>query len=655
MSEGNTCYYEFGDYRLDFINYRLLKNDCPVQLTQKSLKILHTLIENRDRVVRKEELLNQIWDDCYVEDATLTQHIYMLRKSLKQNGSGANLIETVPKLGYRFTAEVREIFNENKNHKTAADFGIAEVVNSEILPSGENDHPEYESRFFSEYDQRKYSKENSFSKKAVLFASVFGVLAFYIGLSVYLSVNSSQKKSASDTEQIKSIAVLPFKQIAEEKDEKLGVGMADVLISKLGGGGNNLRVLPTGSIIRYSEEDLSNLAGIGRELGVNSVLTGTIQREGKDIRVTAQLYDVEEQRSLWSGKFDEEFSNIFSVQDAISEQITRELTGKFQNGNPSMPGENYTKNVEAHQAYSMGLFHWNKRTDDGLKKAIENFQTAIEKDPAFVLAYAYLADSYTLAAYYKFDFISQKQAREQATAAANKALELDPNCSEAMTALAVNLLGRENSGKSFELLKKAIEIKPNNATAHQRIAWQYAGKGDIEKALLEMQTAQNLDPQARNTNIGLATILNYARRPDDSMIYSRRVLELDPTNMMAKFSLAESLEQKGNFEEAQRLVGDVPQSNKFHKNARAMLSRIYAKTDHQTEAEKIIKELENDKSADEMAYEIAQTYAALGNRRAAIKWLEKSVSDGGLIYFYIRHDYNLDNLRKAGNLDKYSG
>ena len=247
MSGGNNCYYEFGDYRLDFINYRLLKNDCPVQLTQKSLKILRTLIENRDRVVRKEELLDQIWDDCYVEDATLTQHIYMLRKSLKQNGGGANLIETVPKLGYRFTAEVREIFNENKKNKAAADFEIAEVLGSEILPSGENENSVYESRFFSENSQKKCSKENSFSKKAVLFASVFGRACFYIGLSVYLSVNGSPNNSAPDSEQIKTIAVLPFKQIAEEKDEKLGLGMADILISKLGSGGHNkLRVLPTG-------------------------------------------------------------------------------------------------------------------------------------------------------------------------------------------------------------------------------------------------------------------------------------------------------------------------------------------------------------------------------------------------------------------------
>ena len=235
----------------------------------------------------------------------------------------------------------------------------------------------------------------------------------------------------------------------------------------------------------------------------------------------------------------------------------------------------------------MGLFHWNKRTEDGLKKAIENFQTAIEKDPEFVLAYAYLADTYTLAAYYKFDFITQKEAREKANAAANKALELDPNCSEAMTALAVNLLGRENIGKSFELLKKAIEIKPNNATAHQRIAWQYAERGNIEKALEEMQTAQNLDPQARNTNIGLATVLNYARRPDDSMVYSRRVLEFDPNNIAAKYNLAESLEQKGELAEAEKIVKEIPQTGKNSENTRLMLSRIYAKTGRSDEARKI--------------------------------------------------------------------
>ena len=311
MSEGNACYYEFGDYRLDVINYRLLKNESPVQLTQKSFEILQTLIENRDRVVKKDELLNLIWDDCYVEDATLTQHIYMLRKSLKENGSGSPLIETVPKLGYRFTADVREVSGENGNRKISEEVEFDEILSSETL------HPELEiqNRTYEqlpEFSPNFLPKQNSFSKKAILFASVFGVLAFYIGLSVYLSVNGSKNNSSANSEKINSIAVLPFKQIAEQKDEKLGVGMADVLISKLGsGGGTDLRVLPTGSIIRYTDEDMSNLSGIGRELGVNSVLTGTIQREGEDIRVTAQLYDVRQQRSLWTGKFDEKFSKYF--------------------------------------------------------------------------------------------------------------------------------------------------------------------------------------------------------------------------------------------------------------------------------------------------------------------------------------------------------
>jgi tetratricopeptide (TPR) repeat protein len=385
-------------------------------------------------------------------------------------------------------------------------------------------------------------------------------------------------------------------------------------------------------------------------------LTGTIQREGEEIRVTAQLYDVRQQRSLWTGKFDEKKSNIFSVQDAISEQIAKELAGKIQTDAPVLTEGKYTKNIEAHQAYSMGLFHWNKRSDDGLKKAVSDFQTAIEKDPEFVLAHAYLADTYTLIAYYRFDFMSAEEAREKAKTAAEKALELDPNCSEAMTALAVNQIGRENTGKTFELLKRAIEIKPNNATAHQRIAWQYAARGDIEKALEEMQTAQNLDPQARNTNIGLATVLNYARRPDDSLIYSRRVLEFDPANATAKLSAAESLEQKGELEKAEQMLDQISQTDKNFENARVVLARIYAKTDRQTDAQNILNKIVGDKKAERLAYEIALAYSALGNENTALSWLEKSVSEsGGLIRFFISNDYNLDVLRRNGKLNKYGG
>lgn len=654
MSEGKGCNYEFGEYRLDIINHRLLKNDCPLQLTQKSFEILQTLIENRDRVVKKEELLNLIWDDCYVEDATLTQHIYMLRKSLKQNGGDAVLIETVPKLGYRFAAEVREINGDNGIHHTGSELEFEEILIPETLPA-ETGIQNRTDENFSEYSPDFLPPENSFSKKAVLLASVVGVLAFYIGLSVYLSANGTQTLPVSNSERVKSIAVLPFKQISEEKDEKLGVGMADVLISKLGSG-NELRVLPTGSIIRYTEEDLSNLSGIGRELGVNSVLTGTIQREGEDIRVTAQLYDVSEQRSLWSGKFDEKFSNIFSVQDAISEQIAKELASKIQTNEHQSAEGKYTKNIEAHQAYSMGLFHWNKRTEDGLKKAVSDFLTATEKDPQFVLAYAYLADTYTLIAYYQYDFMPAKEAREKADAAAHKALELDPNCSEAMTALAVNVVGRENREKSFEYLKKAVETKPNNATARQRIAWQYAARGDIEKALEEMRTAQNLDPQARNTNLGLASVLNYARLPDESLIYSRRVLELDPNNALGKLSAAESLEQKGEYQNAENLLKEIVPSDRTFENAQITLSRIYAKTGRQADARKLLDKMVKDKKAENLAYEIALTYTAMGNENAALAWLEKSaLNSGGMIYFFIQNDYNLDELRRKGKLDKYSG
>ena len=528
MSEKTICYYDFGDFRLDVANFRLMQNGSPVPLTQKSFEILQTLIENKNRVVEKDELLRLIWGDYYVEEATLTQHIYMLRKALKQNGGGAVFIETIPKHGYRFTADVRGIFQTNGNRPEIFDHEFEKTSPAETFI----EKNEAVNIFPQNYNSEILPASNSISKRATLFASLIGVLIFSAGSIFYLSLNITEpfEKNIGN-----SIAVLPFRQV-----------------------------------------------------------------EGK-------------------------------------------------------PDENYTKNSEAHQAFSMGLFQWNQRTGESLEKAIGNFQTAIKNDPEFALGYAYLADTYMLIGYYETKFLPKDEAAARAKQAALKALELDPLCSEAMTALAIVKMSENRRGEGFELLKKAIEIKPDNAAAHQRIAWAYAGEGDLEKALEEMRTAQNLDPQARNTNIGLATVLNIARRPADSMIYSRRVLEFDPENTSAKFSLANSLEQTGEYGEAERIIREIPETDKNYFEAQVILSRIFAKTDRESAARKILQKAVSEKKAESLAYQIALTYTALGDEAEAVRWLEKSAKDGGLVYFFIRNDYNLDSLRRSGVLGKFLG
>lgn len=649
MSEEKAVFYDFGEFRLDVLNCRLLKNGVPVQITHKSFEILHELIEKRDRMLKKEELLNKIWSDCYVEEATLTQHIYMLRKVLQQNGN--IYIETIPKNGYRFAAQVREILPETENPGEPESAGQNEFIQQEQ----KNSPPTAEfitglekgETLKFQSDEPVFSKQNPAKKQKFLLFSGFCVVAVLTGLFFYLrGVNSPPE---ADSREIKSIAVLPFKHIAEKRDEKLGLGMADVLITKLGKA-QNLEVLPTSAIIRYAELDGYELTEVGKNLGVDAVLTGTIQHDEDVIRVTVQFYNVSAQSFLWSEKFDEKITNIFSLQDSISERVSKELALRINIDSDSADSDKYTKNIEAHQAYSMGLFHWNSRTEEGLKKAVLHFQNTIKFDPNFALGYAYLADTLALIAYYEMD--SKEETLLKARAAAQKALEIDPNNSEAMTALATINTGENRVEESFDLLKRAIEVKPNNVAARQRIAWMYAHNNNLEKALEEMKTAQNLDPQARATNIALAQLLNVARRPDESVAFSKRVLELNPKDETAKLRLAESFEQKRNFEEAERLIREILRDNQDSPDAFAALSRVLAKKGDKNDALEIVKKISDGKNADDFNYEIGMVYTVLGEKEKAVNLLKKSADSGGFIKLFLRNDYNLDSLRQDAEFVK---
>ena len=639
MSEEKVIFYDFGEFRLDVVNCRLLRNGIPVQITQKSFEILQELIAKRDRMLKKEELLRKVWADCYVEEATLTQHIYMLRKILQQNGRV--YIETVPKYGYRFNADVKEInfaAEELKNdEETEPD------ENSSIAEAEEVSKESPESVGFSQNKFKTDKKVSLIYTRIAQIAAALCVAAILTGLYFYLRGNNSPP--AVEPSQIKSVAVLPFKQIAEQKDEKLGLGLADVLITKLGNI-DNLEVLPTGAIIRYAERDSYNLTEVGKNLGVDAVLSGTIQRDGDVFRVTVQFYNVKTQSFLWSEKFDEKFSNIFLLQDSVSERISKEIAMRIKGSSHNNSEGSYTKNREAHQAYSMGLYHWNARTGDGLKKAAVYFQNTIDLDPNFALAYAYLADTYALMIYYGMNSASKEETSEQARKMALKALELDPNCSEAMTALATINTGENRVEESFNLLKRAIEIKPNNVAARQRISWMYAHSGNLEKALEEMRTAQNLDPQARATNIGLAQLLNVARRPDESIQFSRRVLELNPNDETAKLRLAESFEQTGNFDEAEKSVREILQAQRDNMDAVAALSRILAKKNEKAKSLELLKKITESDRAESYNYETALVYTVIGENEKAVGLLEKTADDGGFIKLFLKNDYNLDPLRQ---------
>jgi TolB-like protein len=262
---------------------------------------------------------------------------------------------------------------------------------------------------------------------------------------------------------VNSIAVLPFKPLGTEgSDEVLGLGMADALITKL----SNLRkivVRPTSAVLKYTGPGHDPLA-VGRELSVDSVLDGKIQKLGDRVRVTVQLVRVRDGLPLWAEKFDEQFTSIFAVEDSISEQVTKALVLKLTGEEKKQLSKHYTESPEAYQLYLKGRYFWNKRAAEDLEKSIKFFEQAIGKDPNYALAYAGLADAYSVLANTP---LPQRDAMSKAKAAAMKALELDDTLAEAHTSLALVKMSYDWDWPGAEReFKRALELNPNYATAH---------------------------------------------------------------------------------------------------------------------------------------------------------------------------------------------
>lgn len=347
--------YEFGPYRLDVPKCRLLRQGEPVALTGKAFDILLALIERRDRVVDKAELMQLVWPDSFVEEANLTQHIFVLRKILGEDASGSHYIETVPRRGYRFAAEIREA--------TPAPIPAAAATPT---PTSES--------------VAGMTGVNRNTRTVAIAAA----LAVALAIGAFAAWRVS-KQPTGESNPLPTIAVLPFKVInPEPTDEHLGLGMTDALITRLG----NVRriiVRPSSAVWQYAAGS-ADPARAARELRVSTVVDGTVQKSGDRIRVTVQLVDIGAAAALWSQTFDERFTDIFAVQDSISRQVAEALVPNLTGGERNRIGRSYTNSIAAYQLYVRGRYHWNRRSDADLLKSIELFQQAIREDAGYAMS-----------------------------------------------------------------------------------------------------------------------------------------------------------------------------------------------------------------------------------------------------------------------------
>jgi DNA-binding winged helix-turn-helix (wHTH) protein/TolB-like protein len=482
-TSGQAC--DFGPYRLDIAEGRLTRNGEVLKVPHKAFELLAALVKQPGHVVSKEELLAEVWGGTFVEEGNLPVHINTLRRLL-DDGSGTSYIETVPKRGYRFIGELR----------TPSPIEAVEVPGAAIAAPAPP------------------SSRRAWIAIALVVLAIAAIAAAYV-------VNRPAPVAA-DATLVQSLVVMPFQAIAAPSDHAyLEVGMADAITTRLGGV-TKLRVPPMAAV-RPKEDPFD----AGRRLTVDAVLTGSVQRAGDQLRVTAQLARVADGGLLWAGRFDEPFTDIFGVQDAIAERIATRLLLDLSDSDRAALTRRETKNTEAYDLYLRARTEWARRTPESVRSAIALYEKAISIDPQFALAYAGLADSYNLT----HSGIPTAIRFPRAKAAAERAIALDPRSAEAHTSLGFQLYKFEwKWAESQKAFQTAIALNPKYTLAHH---WYGELLGMLKKdreAMVEFEKALTLAPDSVPIRVDIAMTLIRARRQAEAIPVLESALAIDPTS-----------------------------------------------------------------------------------------------------------------------------
>ena len=600
-----TVIYEFGEFRLIPSERILELNGETVSLPPKVFDTLILLVENHGHLIEKDEFLESVWGDTFVEEATLARTISRLRKALDKKDNN-KYIETVPKKGYRFIETVKIIDGPQTANEN--------LINNKIDSSNNDSKDQANS---SHINPQKW-----FAKPRVLFVGAI-VLLSLTALAYMWRSGFYENKSVTS---IKTMAVLPFKTLGNaEEDKALEVAMADALITKLGNV-EQIVVLPTSAIYRYAETDNLNPENVGRKLNVDAVLDGTIQKDGERLRVNIQLINVTNGISLWSEKFDSEDKDIFVLQDNISEQVTNALELKLSGKEKDQLTKRYTENREAYDAYMRGRYLWNKRNPKDFKRSLDLFQKAIELDPNYALAYTGIADCYHLFAEYRMMPVNEGFAK--ARSAARKALEIDDALAEAHTSLGYILAFYDWDFKSAEKeFKRAIELNPNYSTAYQWYAEYLIAMGRFEEAdglIKKVLALDPLSPIIGTLSVGyLFTIDNCNKAIEEA----NKVIDINP-----EFGLVYGFQAICYFENGKRDEGidawikSTELTGTRSETERSELREIWKNDGWEGFWNKWLKQIEANPQF-HLAWDRAITNLYLGEEEKAIDWLEKSLNN----------------------------
>ena len=620
--------FTFNEFTLDLTRGCLFRNGEEIKLRPKSFDTLKHLVENSGRLISKHELIEVVWPDTAVTDDSLVQCLIEVRRALGENGQ--QIVKTVPRRGYIFDAQV------TRNDASPTQLIYTDEVEAVRVTIDEADT-----------GSTTQLKRSWFSSRVALVAAAL-LMAALGGLVVGRLWRGQPKPSGNE---IRTLAVLPFRsQIPESQDDYLGLGIANEIITKVSQTGA-LNVRPTSAVRRYTNQEVDALQA-ARELQADAVLDGTYLRAGNQLRITVNLLRVTDGTSLWAEKFDQQFTDIFAIQDRVSQQVAQRLWRQLDPTGQERLTKRYTSNPLAYGYYAKGVYHFynigpsvSSRSDADL--AVDLFKKAIELDPQYALAHSQLGYTYTKIAVFLED---NPTLIEQAKMELGAAEKIDPQLAEVHLArffIEFSQYEEWSVDKAMRELQLAQQLDPN--VGHTQLLDIYSHIGLEEQTTKALEQALKIDPNDEEAKTTYVNALLIAGRPDEALEASKRFFNREPD--------IRYLIEKRRLEEAEERA-----EQEYKREPQAVWKFVYqillkALRGKHAEAEAGIAEILSKerryRGYHHDTYNIARIYALGGKSQEALKWLRTTAAEGFPHYPLLARDNFLDPIRDDPSFKRF--
>ncbi len=668
--------YEFSRFRLDVSERLLLRSGKRVPLADKAFQTLCILVRRSGELVGKDELISEVWADAIVEENNLDQKISMLRQALGEHrGKGKEkFIETVRGRGYRFLPDVRAIDAEAATPAIAGTEAFEHPPTAKIHSANE-DRPtgnvialaarRPEPSLDQQPLQAEESPQDDLRSKAPPAPAVVetglkrrhslwiaGVAAIVLAAAALLVWRFVIDRPQTTSAAIDSIVVMPFENTARSAGtEYLGEGIAESVI-------NNLSQLPdlkvmSGSSIRLDQGRTPDPRSLGADLNVRAVLSGSIKQVGGQLVINARLDDARDSHRIWGEQYVGSITDIFDVQSDIARKVSSNLHIKLAAAASPLVVRTETQNPEAYQLYLQGLYHLNKRSAPDIRRSAELFQQAIDTDPSYAKAYAWLGIAYLVLPSYTKALTREelKEITAKRYAATQRAQELDNSLAEVHMLSAVKFEDELRPSAAEAEYRRALELNPNLAMARSVYSLFLSVRGRFDEAIDEVNKARELEPFSPSIAFNVGCRFAEARRYDEAIAQYKRVLEVEPNHPLTHFVLAQAYDRTAQYQEAitEYQKADVLREKESAAEAAeraSELSAAFRRDGAPGYWQKRLKFGEEDLSKDRgSAFDIAVAYARLGDSERSFQYLERSFRSNEFDIGWLKIEPAFDPMR----------